>query len=232
MSNTPVEDLEKDQGFEDTAEWEKFFAEYQKRTFQCFSKGKTDFRKDKNGSTIQGEYDRLNYKCHRGTKEYVRQSTGERPFQQTFRNECPAVIRLSYHKNRNQLVLTSFVLDHNHPLSGETFKQLPAQRRLDAATKLKALDMLKTGSSVSAVTKTLRLETSKEVQYKDIHNLHGKDKTRKRAGKTELEVLRAVFDEARSRNATLEVSFSSDPATEELDVMYFSTGKMRNSYRM
>ena len=225
----PTEMLELGTQFKDSDEFLIFIDHYQRRTHQQFIVNKSDYRKDKEGKTIERQYDRVTLVCHRGKQQDKKNPTGARPFQQTFKNDCPVKVKLSYHKRTSSLHIVSVDLQHNHELTSENFALLPLQRRLNEDEKAKARELLALGTDAAAVRQAMIVATRKKVQPKDIHNIRTAATTQKRAGRSNLQVLQGVIKPARETEKGLIVKSSSDPKTHELNVIIFVTEEMRNS---
>ena len=228
----PVETISVGEQFDDSDAFSSFLVDYQKRTYQQFIKHKSDYRKTKDGKTIQGQYDRLILRCHRGPQQPTK-STGARPFQQTYKNDCPVQIKLSFHTKQNKLCVSAVHLGHNHELIPENFALLPPQRRLDPVEKERAKELLSIGTlSAAAVRNALSVQAGKRIQAKQIHNIRTAEEVTKRAGRSTLDVLKSVIEEARTKEKNLIVRSHSNPATKELEVILFVTPKMKQSYAL
>ena len=156
-----------------------------------------------------------------------------RPFQQTYKNDCPVQIKLSFHTKQNKLCVSAVHLGHNHELIPENFALLPPQRRLDPVEKERAKELLSIGTlSAAAVRNALSVQAGKRIQAKQIHNIRTAEEVTKRAGRSTLDVLKSVIEEARTKEKNLIVRSHSNPATKELEVILFVTPKMKQSYAL
>lgn len=216
--------------FKNSDAFREFLTAYEGRTSQKFCVSKSDYRKDQNGKPVNKEYDRLTLACHRGKKRRTN-ATGVRPFQQTFKNECPVQVRLSYHVRTDSLVVMSANLRHNHELVEQHFALLPSQRKLNATETEKAKELLSIGTSAADVRNAMMQISGKKIHPQDIHNIRTRERIVRRAGRTTLDMVESAIKAAREKDEELMVRSSVHSTTKELEVIVFVTQDMKASYK-
>ena len=218
------------QSWSGTEEFSDFFGVYCQRTYQDFSKQRSLFRKDCDGAKIAGQYEKLTLVCVHGTKQETKVPTGARPIQSTFRKDCPAAIKLSYHHRTGRLTVSNADLEHNHEISDVLFKHYPRRRRLSEGQEERAKELLKIGTSARSVTDALALETGKALITKDIHNIRTKLKVSSTKGKTQEMILQGALRNGLQADPGLSITYSRD-VHGNLEVLCLITSKMKDSFK-
>ncbi|ELU08802.1 hypothetical protein CAPTEDRAFT_194064 [Capitella teleta] len=153
------------------------------------------------------KYTEIVYSCIHGGKTFQSESKGVCPNVRTFRNDCPAAIRLKAIKDGQQLEV-------------EAFKHLPQQRILCGAEKERVAGLLKIQANKKLVQQQLMEDTGNVVLLKDLHNIAARVVPRKSV-KSVVETLSAV------PGADVELILRDENI---VTAIFFQTASMKKTY--
>ncbi|XP_042234198.1 uncharacterized protein LOC121874220 isoform X2 [Homarus americanus] len=90
--------------------------------------------------------------------------------QRSFRETCGSFVQFRASKDGQRLSVIKMDSTHNHPVSKETFKCLPKQRRLDDNEMKEVQQMLQTQPNKKILQDLIKNKTGKQVTLRDISN--------------------------------------------------------------
>ena len=163
--------LDKNQAFDTFEEFDSYVQAFFEENYWIMSKSHSD--KDKK----DGKFVRVQYTCHRAEK-IKSESTGERPNQNYYGNDCKCHVYMRYKKRglgKDKYVITDLNLNHNHndDLNEKFYSFHPKNRKLDDEQLEEATVMLKNRAKPTFVS-NIKEKYGINFVGKDVYNLNQK----------------------------------------------------------
>ncbi|KAJ8264587.1 hypothetical protein GJAV_G00151020 [Gymnothorax javanicus] len=117
------------------------------------------------------KFTEIEVRCIHGGKRFVSRSSGKKPNQLTFQQNCPFLMIVKATDDGQQLEVKSMESHHNHGVSKALFDHLPQSRKLSSPAKRKAIEHLQMKANWSILQNHLMQQKEKVVLLKDLHNL-------------------------------------------------------------
>jgi len=137
---------------------------------------------------------------------------------------CPAYIKCSASREKQQLVITHVELDHNHEVSQQVFEHYPECRRLNAAESNTLSPLVDLRVRPTLLQHMVQSTTSKPVTRQDIQN--AVRRTGASGGKTKIDLLADEIQEFVRRDPSAAISVKTDTGG-DLKILYFQTSAMK-----
>ena len=171
----------------------------------------------------------VTYCCVNGGRKLKSSSAGQRPNQQTFKQDCPFSMKFRATKDGTKLECISIEDQHNHDLTKVAFDHLPSQRRLIDADRKHVKEMISVGANRKLIQRQMSEKTGKKIILQDLHNIGSKLRQQSLTAASTLPESAQLWEYLSNRPG-LSTEFVVDPATNQLQGIYMQDNDMMTTF--
>lgn len=166
--------------FDSFAEFEIALAAHEKVVFANFVKQTkvtlvTNQRKEFSFADVtKFNVQRLYLRCKKGGTPQVKASVQHLRQTSSYRDQCPAKIKIAFDRIKEKLTVVAIKDEHNHVCSAKIFGTMPKQRRLVGEKKKYVEEALKLKANTRLVQHEVKKTFGDSITLRDIHNYKSK----------------------------------------------------------